>query len=198
MPPKSRILLDALDSQCAIARSLGVFSDSWSFLLLREALLGRRTFAEFRDSLGIASDVLSARLNALVEHGVLEKVPYQEPGQRTRNAYVLTAAGEELKVMLVAMQQWGELHVPRGRISSVIPVSSDGQERVRAALVDAHGLIVEHGDVDFLRVTTTDDSGAGLPSEVNPEERGSPGAWWAVPPELSAAGSQQSGGECHR
>lgn len=152
MPPKSRILTDALDNQCAIARSLGVLSDSWSFLLLREALLGRSTFAQFRDSLGIATDILSSRLGALVEHGVLEKVPYQAPGQRTRDAYELTAAGHELKIVLVAMQQWGEAHVPQGRAPSVLPVTRNGQERVHAALVDASGAIVGQGDVEFLRV----------------------------------------------
>lgn len=151
MPRKARILVDALDNECAIVRSLGVLSDSWSFLLLREALLGRRTFAQFRDSLGIATDVLSARLNTLVEHGVLEKIPYQEPGQRTRDAYDLTAAGDELKVVLVAMQQWGEVHVPRGRGVSVLPVTRDGRERVLAALVDAHGAIVGHEGVEFVR-----------------------------------------------
>ncbi|WP_269936707.1 winged helix-turn-helix transcriptional regulator [Arthrobacter sp. HY1533] len=152
MPPKSRMLVDALDNRCAITRSLGVLSDSWSFLLLRESLLGRRTFAQFRDSLGIATDILSARLGALVEHGVLEKVPYQEPGQRTRDAYELTAAGHELKVVLVAMQQWGEVHLPQGKGPSVLPVTRDGHERVHAALVDAHGAIVGQQDVEFLRM----------------------------------------------
>lgn len=156
MPRKSATLMNALDSQCGIARSLGVLSDSWSFLLLREALLGKRTFAQFRDSLGIASDVLSTRLNTLVEHGVLEKVPYQEQGQRTRDAYELTAAGNELKLVLVAMQQWGEANVPRGRGVSMLPVTRAGQERVRAVLVDASGVKVRHEDVDFIRVSDAD------------------------------------------
>lgn len=148
--------MNALDSQCGIARSLGVLSDSWSFLLLREALLGKRTFAQFRDSLGIASDVLSTRLNTLVEHGVLEKVPYQEQGQRTRDAYELTAAGNELKLVLVAMQQWGEANVPRGPGVTMLPVTRAGQERVRAVLVDASGVNVRHEDVDFIRVSDAD------------------------------------------
>ncbi|MFL4472695.1 winged helix-turn-helix transcriptional regulator [Paeniglutamicibacter sp. MACA_103] len=158
MPRKSRTLANALDSHCAIARSLGVLTDSWSFLLLREALLGRRTFAQFRDSLGIATDILSARLNMLVEHGVLEKVPYQEPGQRTRDAYELTAAGDELKIVLVAMQQWGEEHVPRGRGSSVFPMTRDTQKHVRAALIDDDGVMVGHEDVDFVRGTASGDT----------------------------------------
>lgn len=156
MPRMSQALTDVLASHCAIARSLGVLSDSWSFLLIREALLGRRTFAQFRDSLGIATDVLSARLSMLVEHGVLERTPYQEPGQRTRDAYDLTAAGYELKVVLVAMQQWGEVHVPRENGLSVLPVTRDGREPVRAGLVDAGGTIVAHENVEFIRVTAPD------------------------------------------
>lgn len=152
MPRKSATLMNALDSQCGIARSLGVLSDSWSFLLIREAIFGKRTFAQFRDSLGIASDVLSTRLNTLVEHGVLEKVPYQEQGHRTRDAYELTAAGNELKLVLVAMQQWGDANVPRGPGVSMRPVTSDGQEPVRAVLVDASGENVPHEDVDFVRL----------------------------------------------
>lgn len=148
--------MNALDSQCGIARSLGVLGDSWSFLLLREALFGKRTFAQFRDSLGIASDVLSTRLNTLVEHGVLAKVPYQEQGQRTRDAYELTAAGNELKLVLVAMQQWGEANVPRGPGVSMLPVTRAGQERVRAVLIDASGANVRHEDVDFIRVSDAD------------------------------------------
>lgn len=154
MPRKSQALSDALTGQCAIARSLGVLSDSWSFLLVREAHLGKRTFAQFRESLGIATDVLSARLDALVEHGILERIPYREPGQRTRDAYELTAAGEELKVVLVAMQQWGEVHLPRERGLIVLPVTRDGHERVRASLVSAGGRVESHENVEFVRVTS--------------------------------------------
>ncbi|MGB9035618.1 MAG: helix-turn-helix domain-containing protein [Paeniglutamicibacter sp.] len=154
MPRKSQALTDALMGQCAIARSLGVLSDSWSFLLLREAHLGKRTFAQFRDSLGIATDVLSARLDALVEHGILERIPYQEAGQRTRDGYGLTAAGNELKVVLIAMQQWGEEHLPRERGLSVLPVTRDGHQRVRAGLVSASGTIEPHENVEFVRINT--------------------------------------------
>lgn len=154
MPRVSQALSNALTGQCAIARSLGVLSDSWSFLLLREAHLGKHTFAQFRDSLGIATDVLSARLEALVEHGVLERVPYQEPGQRTRDGYGLTAAGHELKVVLIAMQQWGEEYLPRERALSILPLTRDSQERVRAGLIRADGAIEFHENVEFARVKT--------------------------------------------
>ncbi|WP_449371811.1 winged helix-turn-helix transcriptional regulator [Arthrobacter psychrolactophilus] len=156
--------MNALDSKCGIARSLGVLSDSWSFLLLREAFFGKRTFAQFRDSLGIASDVLSTRLNTLVEHGVLENGPYQEQGQRTRDAYELTLAGNELKLVLVAMQQWGDANVPGGSGVSMRPVTGVGQGRVRAAFVDSNGENVPQEDVDFVRLNDAD---AERASEAN-------------------------------
>lgn len=152
MPRSSPTLAHALDNSCAIIRSLGVFTDTWSFLLVREALLGARTFAQFRDALGIASDVLTARLASLVEHGVMEKTPYREPGQRTRDAYELTPAGEELKTVLVAMQQWGHAHVPRDPELRVVPLTSEGKVRVHAELVDPDGRIVPPESVQFVRI----------------------------------------------
>ncbi|HEV2244316.1 MAG TPA: helix-turn-helix domain-containing protein, partial [Streptosporangiaceae bacterium] len=88
------------DSRCSIARSLGVLGERWTFLILREAFLGANRFAEFRDRLAVAPDVLSDRLATLVEFGVMEREPYQEPGARARLAYKLTPAGEELRVVL--------------------------------------------------------------------------------------------------
>lgn len=151
MPRPSPTLAGAIENPCAIIRTLGVLTDTWSFLLVREALLGARTFAQFRDALGIASDVLTARLTSLVEHGVMERTPYREPGQRTRDAYDLTPAGEELTTVLVAMQQWGHAHVPREPELRVVPLTIEGHRRVHAELVDAAGQIVAPGAVQIVR-----------------------------------------------
>jgi DNA-binding HxlR family transcriptional regulator len=72
-----------LDPNCSIARSLGVLGERWTFLILREAMDGVTRFAQFRDVLGIAPDVLTDRLTTLVEYGVMSRAPYQEPGSRT-------------------------------------------------------------------------------------------------------------------
>ena len=100
------------DTNCSIERSLGVLGERWTFLILREAFLGATRFVEFRDRLGVAPDVLTDRLATLVEFGVLEREPYQEPGARSRFAYRLTASGRELNVVLGALQQWGDEHLP--------------------------------------------------------------------------------------
>ncbi len=75
------------DSDCSIARSLGVLGERWTFLILRDAFLGATKFAEFRDRLGVAPDMLSDRLSTPVEYGLMEREPYQEPGARPRFSY---------------------------------------------------------------------------------------------------------------
>ncbi|MBF4550974.1 winged helix-turn-helix transcriptional regulator [Pseudoclavibacter sp. VKM Ac-2888] len=151
MPRQSPALTKALNGSCAIARCLGVLDDPWSFLLIREALLGRRTFAEFRDSLGIASDVLSARLAKLVEADVMTRASYQEPGQRTREAYDLTPSGRELSAVLIAMKQWGETHVPREAPAKVDARSQGSECQVSSQLIDARGRPVDADKVSFVR-----------------------------------------------
>ncbi|WP_371029980.1 winged helix-turn-helix transcriptional regulator [Pseudoclavibacter sp. JSM 162008] len=151
MPRQSPALTEALNGSCAIARCLGVLDDPWSFLLVREALLGRRTFAEYRDGLGIASDVLSARLAKLVDAEVMTKTSYQQPGQRTREAYDLTPAGRELSAVLIAMKQWAETHLPRETPPKVDARGREGQTPITSHLVDAHGNTVRSDEVSFVR-----------------------------------------------
>ena len=72
------------EEACSIARTLGVVGERWTFLILREAFLGATRFAEFRDRLGVAPDVLSDRLATLVEYGVMAREPYREPARSKR------------------------------------------------------------------------------------------------------------------
>ncbi|WP_232667004.1 winged helix-turn-helix transcriptional regulator [Pseudonocardia sp. TRM90224] len=91
---------------CPVARPLDVLGDGWSFLIIRDAFDGLRRFGEFQKNLGLAKNILSARLHALVAHGLLETVPagsYQE--------YVLTEKGRGLFPVLVALRQWSEEHL---------------------------------------------------------------------------------------
>jgi len=139
------------DSSCAIARSLGVLGERWTFLILREATLGVTRFAQFRDSLGIAPDVLTERLATLVEYGVLERVAYQEPGSRSRSAYVLTPAGRQLAVVLAALQQWGDEHLPWPEGPSMLRRVRDSDRPVHVGFVDDRGREVPAEDVAMIR-----------------------------------------------
>jgi DNA-binding HxlR family transcriptional regulator len=86
-----------------------VLGDRWSLLILRNATVGVTRFDQFRDDLGIADNILSNRLNRLVESGLLTKVPYRDDG-RTRHEYRLTTAGADLLPVLHALAHWGEQH----------------------------------------------------------------------------------------
>src|SRR4051812_39673034 len=101
------------EDPCPIARTMSVLGQPWAALVIREAMLGRSRFSEFREQLGVASDVLSARLGELVTAGVLEEDDYQVAGERRRTQYVLTEAGRALVSVLAAMGQWGRIHLPR-------------------------------------------------------------------------------------
>jgi len=127
------------DTVCSIERSLGVLGERWTFLILREAILGATRFVEFRDRLGVAPDVLTDRLATLVEYGVLEREPYQEPGARSRFAYRLTPAGRELQVVLAALQQWGDEHLPRAEGPSMVRRIAGTDCPVHIGYVDADG-----------------------------------------------------------
>ena len=91
---------------CPIARSLEAIGDWWSLLIIREALFGLRRFGEFQSKLGIAKNILSARLRALVDHGVLATVPASDGS--AYQEYVLTPKGRGTFPILVALRQWSE------------------------------------------------------------------------------------------
>lgn len=100
------------ENPCSITRSVSILGEKWTFLILRDAFDGLSRFEDFRESLRIAADVLSARLATLVDHGVMDKTEYREPGARRRYAYTLTSAGREVLPILAALQAWGDQHLP--------------------------------------------------------------------------------------
>jgi DNA-binding HxlR family transcriptional regulator len=94
--------------RCSIARAVDVLGTRSAFLILREAFYGTARFDDFAERVGITDAVAAARLRELVEEGLLEREPYQEPGQRTRHRYRLTAKGADLFPTLLALMQWGD------------------------------------------------------------------------------------------
>ncbi len=94
------------DSLCGVARPLDAIGDWWSLLIVRDAFDGLRRFGEFQKSLGLAKNILSARLRNLVAHGILDTVPASDGSPYQE--YVLTQKGRGLFPLLVALRQWGE------------------------------------------------------------------------------------------
>lgn len=96
---------------CPIARGVDILGDPWVALILREVFTGNRRFEGIVRETGAAESVASSRLGLLVEHGLLEKRPYEGTGRR-RDEYVLTDAGADTLPILHALARWGNEHVP--------------------------------------------------------------------------------------
>ena len=91
---------------CSIAQSLEVIGEWWTLLILRDSFLGIRRFDDFVERLGISRNVLTNRLDTLVDAGILERRPYDEG--RGRYDYLLTDKGRALWPVLVTLRQWGD------------------------------------------------------------------------------------------
>ncbi|WP_033337439.1 winged helix-turn-helix transcriptional regulator [Catenuloplanes japonicus] len=93
---------------CSVKRTLDIVGEKWTLLVLREAYYGARRFEQFHAGVGCARNVLTDRLHTLVEHGLMERRPYREPGARQRHEYRLAEAGIELFPALIALMRWGD------------------------------------------------------------------------------------------
>jgi len=155
--PRGKRRSSRSDAACSIERSLGVLGDGWTLLILRDATMGSTRFVEFQRSLGIAPDVLTGRLATLVEAGVLARAPYQDAGARSRFEYRLTPAGRKLQVMLMALQEWGDEHLPRPEGPSLLRRHRRTDRPVHVGLVDDTGRQI---DLDDLTIVPPDASPA--------------------------------------
>lgn len=97
--------------QCAIEKTMSLVGTKSAMLLMREAYYGTTRFDDFSRRVGITKAATSARLAELVEAGLLTKQPYLEPGQRSRDEYVLTPAGTDFMPVVWAMFEWGRHHL---------------------------------------------------------------------------------------
>jgi DNA-binding HxlR family transcriptional regulator len=131
------------DRSSAVARSLSVVGERWALLIVREALYGATRFETFRVNLGIAPDVLGARLATFVEHGIMTREAYRQPGRRTYSEYLLTESGRDLQLVVGALQQWGDNHMPRPEGPSVVSRSHITGERVRVGFVNGGREVAE-------------------------------------------------------
>jgi DNA-binding HxlR family transcriptional regulator len=97
--------------RCSIGRAMEVVGTRSAMLIMREAFYGTRRFDDFAGRVGITEAVAAKRLRELVDAGLLERTPYQEPGQRTRHEYRLTEMGRDLAPAALALMQWGDRYL---------------------------------------------------------------------------------------
>ena len=92
--------------RCPLPQAIELIGEKWAFLILRGALNGLQHFEQFQAGLGIARNILSNRLGRMVEGGILERAA--DPDDRRKVIYSLTAKGEGLLPVVLALRQWGE------------------------------------------------------------------------------------------
>jgi DNA-binding HxlR family transcriptional regulator len=98
--------------ECSVEKTMSVLGTKSAMLIMREAYYGTTRFDDFARRVGITKAAAAARLSELVDLNLLTRRPYREPGQRTRDEYVLTEAGTDFMPVVWAMFQWGQRHLP--------------------------------------------------------------------------------------
>ncbi|WP_118858530.1 winged helix-turn-helix transcriptional regulator [Sphingomonas mesophila] len=136
---------------CPLPPAVELIGERWAFLILRGALNGLQHFEQFQAGLGIARNILSNRLSRMVEGGILERHP--DPDDRRKVVYSLTAKGEALLPVVLALRQWGE-DWGHGSQDIVLADTRDCKP-VRRISVQAHdGRPLQLNDLMWLDVST--------------------------------------------
>jgi DNA-binding HxlR family transcriptional regulator len=136
--------------RCPIARSLDRVGEWWSILILRDAFKGMTRFDQFQKSLGIAPNMLTRRLNTLVESGLLERRLYND--KPARYEYVLTAKGRDFRPVLWALIGWGNKHFPPEE-ETIVVVDSETGEEIDPVLADGRtGRVLRYPEFKVVNV----------------------------------------------
>jgi DNA-binding HxlR family transcriptional regulator len=135
-------------AECPIARSLDSLGDWWSLLIIRDAFLGIRRFSEFQKNIGIAKNILTVRLRALVDDGILTTAPASDGS--AYQEYVLTPKGREVFPVLVALRQWSEEFSFSEAACPTVLVDRDKGQPVRKLELRAQdGRLLGNGDTEL-------------------------------------------------
>jgi DNA-binding HxlR family transcriptional regulator len=151
------------DVSCSVAQALEIIGEWWTPMILRDLFLGVTRFDDFVERLGISRNVLTSRLSHLVDHGVVERVAYQD--NPVRHDYRLTEKGKDLWLVLTTVREWGDRwaapagppvvirHASCGHVTTVVPACAECGEAL-----DRRELRLEPGPGavdDVLEVTRT-------------------------------------------
>ena len=132
-------------AECPIARSLDEIGDWWSLLIIRDALLGARRFGEFQKKLGLAKNILTVRLRALVDDGILRLAPASDGS--AYQEYLLTPKGRGVFPVLVALRQWREEFDDRPEeIATILVDREKGRPVRKLELRSQDGRLLSAGD----------------------------------------------------
>jgi DNA-binding HxlR family transcriptional regulator len=124
--------------ECPIEKTMTLLGTKSAMLILREAYYGTTRFDDFCTRVGITKAAASARLNELVDAGLMTKRPYREPGQRAREEYVLTSSGVEFMPVVWAMFEWGRKHLPNRTPLRLAHAGCGAEARVEIRCAKGH------------------------------------------------------------
>jgi DNA-binding HxlR family transcriptional regulator len=122
-------------ANCPVAGAMKALGDKWTLLIVRDAFNGIKRFEDFCTQTGAPRALVASRLKDLVAAGILRQEAYQEPGARVRQRYVLTLKGRDLQHILIALREWGDVHVIGPDDHPLELVERDTGAPVRLALV---------------------------------------------------------------
>jgi DNA-binding HxlR family transcriptional regulator len=145
--------------RCMIGKAMEVVGTRSALLLMREAFYGTSRFDDFARRVGITPAVAATRLRELVEAGLLARRPYREPGQRTRDEYVLTDMGRDLAPAALALMQWGDRYLSGADGPPLAMRHADCGSPVRVETRCEHGHEVPLDELSF----AVDRRGRGAP-----------------------------------
>jgi DNA-binding HxlR family transcriptional regulator len=148
---------------CSVARVTDLLGDWWTPLVLRECFYGVKRFSDFEARLGIGKNILTRRLDRLVEDGLLQRVPYQQ--RPVRHEYRLTPMGRDFFPVICALMRWGDDWLAEAEGPAMVLVHKRTGQPIRAVLIDENS--GEKLDPRDLIPTP----GPGLPEELHDEAR---------------------------
>ena len=134
-------------ADCPVARSLDSLGDWWSLLIIRDAFVGIRRFSEFQKNIGLAKNILTVRLRALVDSGILKTAPASDGS--AYQEYVLTPKGRGVFPVLVALRQWSEeFSGERGGFPTLLVDRDQGRPVRKLELRAGDGRLLGDGDTE--------------------------------------------------
>jgi DNA-binding HxlR family transcriptional regulator len=135
------------DMDCSVARALDEVGEWWSLLIVRECMLGTIRFDEFQSRLGIARNVLATRLDRLIELGIVERFPLED--RANTSGYHLTAKGEDIYPVIVALMQWGDKWLWGGKPPVKLVENASGRAIEKLKVRSKEGRRLSYTDIRY-------------------------------------------------
>ncbi len=143
---------------CSIEKTMSALGTKSAMLIMREAYYGTTRFDDFAHRVGVTKAAAAARLAELVDLGLLTRQPYREPGQRTRDEYVLTEAGIDFMPVVWAMFEWGQRYLPGHHRLRLTHVGCGADATVEVRCAEGHPVPPEELGVELIKRSRVRDS----------------------------------------